>query len=94
MVLGLGAPELIVILAVALVLFGPKNLPKLGSAVGKTVKNFREGMETDDGGETSTAPAKATAKKAQASSAVVPAEEVIADPDDDDADEPDDADAE
>ncbi len=51
MVLGLGAPELIVILAVALVLFGPKNLPKLGSAVGKTVKNFREGMETDDDAE-------------------------------------------
>ncbi len=51
MVLGLGAPELIVILAVALVLFGPKNLPKLGSAVGKTVKNFRDGMETDDDAE-------------------------------------------
>ncbi len=57
MVLGLGAPELIVILAVALVLFGPKNLPKLGSAVGKTVKNFREGMETDDA-EPAAAPAQ------------------------------------
>ena len=82
MVLGLGAPELIVILLVALVLFGPKNLPKLGSAVGKTVKNFREGMETDE----DTAPVKATAKKAQASSTAAPAEEVIADPD---ADAPD-----
>ena len=27
--------------------FGPKNLPKLGSSLGKTVKNFRDGMETD-----------------------------------------------
>ena len=86
MVLGLGAPELIVILLVALVLFGPKNLPKLGSAVGKTVKNFREGMETDEGGEPAAAPVKATAKKTQASSTAAPAEEVIADPD---ADAPD-----
>ena len=47
MILGLGAPELVVILLVALVVFGPKNLPKLGSSLGKTVKNFRDGMETD-----------------------------------------------
>ena len=47
MILGLGAPELVVILLVALVIFGPKNLPKLGSSLGKTVKNFRDGMETD-----------------------------------------------
>ncbi len=51
MVLGLGGPELLIIVAVALVLFGPKNLPKLGSAVGKTVKNFRDGMETDEDAE-------------------------------------------
>lgn len=48
MVLGLGVPELLVILLVALVIFGPKNLPKLGSAIGKTVKNVREGMSEDD----------------------------------------------
>ena len=28
--------------------FGPKNLPKLGASMGKTVKNFRDGMEGDD----------------------------------------------
>lgn len=44
MFLGMGAPELIVILLVALVLFGPKNLPKLGSALGKGIKSLREGM--------------------------------------------------
>lgn len=48
MILGMGAPELIVILIVVLVIFGPKNLPKLGSALGKTVKNVREGMEGED----------------------------------------------
>ncbi len=48
MILGLGAPEILVILVIVLVIFGPKNLPKLGSALGKTVKNVREGMEGDD----------------------------------------------
>ncbi len=41
---GLGVPELLIILAVILLIFGPKNLPKLGSALGKTVKNLREGL--------------------------------------------------
>lgn len=36
--------EIIVILIVVLILFGPKNLPKLGAALGKGVKNLRDGM--------------------------------------------------
>ena len=40
--------EWIIILVVALLIFGPKNLPKLGKALGSTVKNVREGMEGDD----------------------------------------------
>ena len=47
--LGLGVPELIIILVVILLIFGPKNLPKLGSAIGKTFKNLREGMDGKDG---------------------------------------------
>jgi sec-independent protein translocase protein TatA len=46
--LGMGVPELILILIVALVIFGPKNLPKLGSALGKTVKNVRDGLENKE----------------------------------------------
>jgi sec-independent protein translocase protein TatA len=45
---GLGVPELIIILLVVLVIFGPKNLPKLGASLGKTVKNIREGMDSAD----------------------------------------------
>lgn len=48
MILGLGVPELAVILIVVLVIFGPKNLPKMGAAIGKTVKNVRQGMEDDE----------------------------------------------
>ena len=46
--MGLRAPELLIILVVALLIFGPKNLPKLGKSLGQTVKNVREGMESDD----------------------------------------------
>jgi len=37
----IGATELILILAVTLIIFGPGKLPELGKAVGKTIKEFR-----------------------------------------------------
>ncbi len=58
--MNLGPMELIVILAVALLIFGPKNLPKLGKSLGQTVKNVREGME----GEIEEEPKKAKAVEA------------------------------
>jgi sec-independent protein translocase protein TatA len=77
MILGMGVPELLVILVVVLVIFGPKNLPKLGSALGKTVKNVREGM--DEGADDKD-------KKSDGAAAETEAEEVIEDEDDADAD--------
>lgn len=44
-ILGLGVPELVIILVVVLLIFGPKNLPKLGNAIGKGIKGLRKGME-------------------------------------------------
>ncbi len=75
MILGMGPMELILILVVVLVIFGPKNLPKIGSALGKTVKNVREGMEGDDDSDSKPA--------ADEDDAV----EVVEDDDDADADE-------
>lgn len=46
--MGLRAPELIIILVVVMLIFGPKNLPKLGKSLGQTVKNVREGMDGDE----------------------------------------------
>jgi sec-independent protein translocase protein TatA len=37
-----GPLELIIVLAIALLLLGPKRLPELGSAVGKTIREFRK----------------------------------------------------
>jgi sec-independent protein translocase protein TatA len=42
--LGFHAPELIIILVIALLIFGPKKLPEMGSSIGKSIKEFRKGM--------------------------------------------------
>jgi len=41
---GLHLPELVIVLAVALLIFGPKKLPEMGSAIGKSIKEFKKGM--------------------------------------------------
>ena len=40
----IGTTELLVVLAIVLVIFGPKALPKLGRSLGKTLGSFRKGM--------------------------------------------------
>ncbi|MCK1997009.1 twin-arginine translocase TatA/TatE family subunit [Psychrobacillus psychrodurans] len=37
----IGVPGLIIILIIALIVFGPKKLPQLGKAVGQTLKEFK-----------------------------------------------------
>lgn len=39
---GLGAGEILIILVIAFLLFGPKELPEIGRQVGKAVKGFKE----------------------------------------------------
>ncbi len=36
--------DLVVILVIALLIFGPKKLPEMGSAIGKSIKEFQKGM--------------------------------------------------
>ena len=58
---GIGPMELIIVLVIVLVLFGPKRLPQLGKSLGKTVKAIREGVEgggEDKEGEEEVAAAK------------------------------------
>jgi sec-independent protein translocase protein TatA len=42
---GIGAPELIVILVIALVIFGPGKLPEIGAALGKGIRDFKKAFE-------------------------------------------------
>jgi sec-independent protein translocase protein TatA len=45
---GIGMPELIVILVIALIFFGPGKLPDLGSSIGKAIRGFKKAVEEPD----------------------------------------------
>jgi sec-independent protein translocase protein TatA len=54
MLSNIGIPGLIIVLILALVIFGPKKLPELGRAVGQTLKEFKNSTKElmDDEKET------------------------------------------
>jgi sec-independent protein translocase protein TatA len=45
---GLGLQELVIILVIALVIFGPSKLPQIGSGLGKAIRDFKKGVSSDD----------------------------------------------
>ena len=47
--MGIGFPELMIILVIIMIIFGAGKLPEIGSAFGNSIKNFKKSMkEADD----------------------------------------------
>lgn len=45
---GFHAPEVIALVVIALVIFGPKRLPEIGGALGKSIQEFKKSTTHDD----------------------------------------------
>jgi sec-independent protein translocase protein TatA len=64
----IGPLEIVVVLIIALVVFGPKRLPELGRSLGKGIREFRgsiSGESDDDDDESPSAPHKIEAGKGE-----------------------------
>ena len=76
----LGFGEIVLILIVALLIFGPSKLPQLGDALGKGIRSFRKATDGSDDAPAPTVaarpdlPAPAQAAPAPASPQAAPAE--------------------
>lgn len=47
---GIGMPELVIILVILLVIFGPGKLPQLGASIGGALKSFRKAADEETRG--------------------------------------------
>lgn len=70
----IGLPELLVILAIAAVLFGGKRLPEIGYSLGKAISGFKKALSENPeiGSPTATVVCKGCKAVIPASSAVCP----------------------
>ena len=55
----IGVPELLVVLVIVLLIFGPKRLPDLGRQLGSGIRNFKDGLKGDDRSEIERPPEQA-----------------------------------
>ena len=50
MPLGLGAPELLIVAVIFMIVFGVGRLPEVGGALGRSIREFRSSVREDDEG--------------------------------------------
>jgi sec-independent protein translocase protein TatA len=54
LMMGIGFPELMVILVIIMIIFGAGKLPEIGSAFGRSIKNFKSSMKEAEAEELET----------------------------------------
>lgn len=47
----IGIPELLIVLVIALIIFGPKKLPEMGRSLGRGIREFKDSVSNDSGGD-------------------------------------------
>lgn len=70
---GLHWPDLLIVVVLGLLVFGPKRLPELGSSVGKTIKEFQKSMREVNTHEEPATPALPASQAQQLPAASAPA---------------------
>jgi sec-independent protein translocase protein TatA len=68
---GIGFPELLIVLVIALIVLGPKKLPEVGRSLGRGMREFKDSISgiTGDDDDDTTRTLNGTGKGATASSA-------------------------
>ena len=72
--------DLIVVVVVALLIFGPKRLPMLGRALGQGLREFKDGITGDSKSEADERPALTPAAAAEPEAPPTPAAEPVTPP--------------
>jgi sec-independent protein translocase protein TatA len=71
---GIGPPELLIVLVIVLVIFGPKRLPGLGRSLGSGMREFKDSItgktRDDDDDDDSREPASDAETRSQANAAL------------------------
>ena len=78
---GIGVPELLIVLVIALIVLGPKKLPEVGRSLGNGMREFKDSISgmsiKDDDDEEDDRALRADSKPAEAPPAAVKVEEPV-----------------
>ena len=75
--MGIGVPELLIVLAILLLVFGPKRLPQLGRQLGGGMREFKDSITSKDKDDDEEAAPDSVAQQAGLPSAPAPAAETV-----------------